>query len=120
MLARGYTFGKGKTPAHPDHRSLAEVLRQRVLEGPGLTDPVLRQAMAKRAVGDPVSLGPPYEDLARQIGEAAYKVTDEQVTKMVEKTGSEKAAFELIIASAVGAGLYRWQRGLETLEEATH
>ena len=120
MLVRGYAFGKGKTPLHPDHRALAEVLRQRVLEGPSLTDPKLRQAMAKRAAGGVVSLEPPYVDLARQIGEAAYKVTEEHVAKLLEKAGNEKAAFELIVASAVGAGLYRWQRGLEVLEEATH
>ena len=60
----------------------------------------------------------PYDDLARPIGEAAYKVTDEQVAKVVEKAGSEGAAFELIVASALGASLHRWRRGLKVLEEA--
>ena len=40
---------------------------------------------------------------------AAYKVTDEQVEKVVQKTGNEKAAFELIVTAAVGAGFYHWQ-----------
>ena len=56
--------------------------------------------------------------MARQIGEAAYKVTDEQVAKVVEKARSERAAYELIVASALGAGLHRWQQGLKILEEA--
>jgi hypothetical protein len=60
----------------------------------------------------------PYDDLARQIGEAGYRVTDEQVARIVEAAGSEGVAFELIVASALGAGLHRWRRGLRVLQEA--
>jgi predicted RNA polymerase sigma factor len=59
-----------------------------------------------------------YDDLARQIGQAAYKVTDEQVASVVEEAGSQRAAFELIVASTLGAGLHRWRRGRKVLEEA--
>lgn len=59
---------------------------------------------------------PPYDALAGQIGEAAYKVTEDQVAKVVQQAGNEKAAFELIIAAAVGAGLYRWDTGLAALK----
>ena len=117
LLVQGYAFGKGKTPAHPEHRALAEAVRQRTLEGPGETDAHLRQAMAERAAGGR-PLQAPYDDLARQIGEGAYKVTDEQVAKLVEQAGSERVAYELIVASALGAGLHRWQRGLKILDEA--
>ena len=72
LLVQGYAFGKGKTPAHPDHRAMAEAVRRRVPEGPGETDVALRQAMAERAAGG-VPLEAPYDALARQIGEAAYK-----------------------------------------------
>jgi uncharacterized peroxidase-related enzyme len=116
MLVQGYAFGKGKTPAHPDHRALADVVRERTLEGPGETDAALRQAMAERAAGGPV-LAAPYDDLARQIGEAAYKVTDEHVATVVKQAGSERAAYELIVASALGAGLHRWRRGIKMLDE---
>ena len=61
----------------------------------------------------------PYDDLARQIGEFAAGVTDEQVASVLRATGSEKAAFELIAAAALGAGLLRWQQGIKVLEEAT-
>jgi uncharacterized peroxidase-related enzyme len=115
LLVRGYAFGKGKTPAHPDHRALADTVRQRVLFGPGKTDATLRQAMAERATGGQ-PLSAPYDELARQIGEAAYKVTDEQVAKVVEEAGSEMAAFELMMAAALGAGLHRFWRGLGMLE----
>ncbi len=119
MLAQGYVFGKSKMHGHPDHRTLAEVLRKRVLEGPGITDVILRQAIAKRAAGGPAMGEAANDSLVQQIGQAAYRVTDEQVKKVVEKTGSEKAAFELIVAAAVGAGFYRWQKGLSILKEVT-
>ncbi len=118
MLEKGYVFGKSKLLGHPDHRALAEALRKRVLEGPGTMDIALRQAMAKRAAGGPAVGEAAYDDLARQIGLAAYKITDEQVKKVMQKTGNEKAAFELIVAAAVGAGLYRWEKGLSMLKEA--
>jgi len=117
MLKQGYVFGKSKMQGQPNHQALAEVLQKRVLEGQGLTDSALRQAMAKRAADGPAVAESAYDDLARQIGEAAYMVTDEQVKKVVEKTGNEKAAFELIVAAAVGAGFYRWEKGLGLLSE---
>jgi hypothetical protein len=117
MLVQGYAFGKGKTPAHPNHRAMADAVRQRTLEGPGETDAALRQAMAARAAGSP-DLAAPYDDVARHIGEAAYKVTDEHVANVVKRAGSERAAYELIVASALGAGLHRWRRGLKVLDEA--
>jgi uncharacterized peroxidase-related enzyme len=116
LLEQGYAFGKGKTPAHPDHRVLAEAVRRRTLEGAGETDADLRQAMAQRAAGGS-PLEAPYDDLARQIGEGAYKVTDEHVAQVVKQAGSERAAYELIVASALGAGLHRWRRGIKVIEE---
>lgn len=35
---------------------------------------------------------------------------------VVQAIGSEKAAFEVIAAAALGAGLLRWQRGLKVLD----
>jgi hypothetical protein len=37
----------------------------------------------------------------------------------VRATGSEKAAFEVIVAAAVGAGLLRRQQAMKALDEAT-
>jgi len=115
LLAQGYAFGKAKTPPHPDHIARAQDLRRQVLEGPGVTYPGLRQRMAMRAARG-AAIDPPYDELAAQIGEAAYKVTEDQVAKVVQQAGNEKAAFELIIAAAVGAGLHRWDAGLAALK----
>jgi hypothetical protein len=101
-----------------DHGALAEALRRRVLEGPGETDPALRQAVAKSVAGGPAAKTP-YDDLANQIAASAYRVTDAQVANVVAATGSEKATFEIIATAAVGAGLLRWQQGIKVLDEAT-
>ena len=102
----------------PDHRALAEALRRRVLEGSGETHPVLRQASAKRGAGGP-PIEAPFDELARQIGEAAHRVTDAQISGVLTATGSEKATFEIIAAAALGAGLLRWERAMKVLDEVT-
>ncbi|HEV8016695.1 MAG TPA: hypothetical protein VGP48_14245 [Stellaceae bacterium] len=107
------------TPNRPDHVALAETLRRAVLEGPGITDPALRRAVAETAAGEPTAK-PPYDELARQIGAAADRVTDEQVEAVVKAAGSEKAAFEIIAAAAVGAGLLRWRQALKATKEASN
>ncbi len=101
-----------------DHHALADALRRRVLNGPGETDPALRQTTAERAAGGP-AVKAPYDDLARQIGASAAGVTDEQVASVVQAAGSEKAAFEVIAAAALAAGLLRWRQGIKVLNEAT-
>jgi hypothetical protein len=100
-----------------DHQSFAETLRRQALEGPGETDPALRQRVAARAAGgSPVEA--PYDELARQIGEAAWRTTDAQVVSVLAAAGSEKAAFEIIATAAMGAGLLRWRQAIKALDEA--
>jgi uncharacterized protein YbcV (DUF1398 family) len=53
--------------------------------------------------------------MAILVAEASYKVTDELIKKVVAKSGSEKAAFELITTAAVSAGLYRWRKGISVM-----
>jgi hypothetical protein len=100
-----------------DHLLLAGALRRRVLEGPGETDASLRQRVAARAAGGPPTEAP-YDDLAQQIGGAAYRTTDAQVASVLPAAGSEKAAFEIIAAAATGAALLRWQQALAVLEKS--
>lgn len=114
MLTQGYAFGKKGTAERPNHRAMAEALRQRVFDGEGVTDKVLRKSVGKRAFGE-FKIEEPYNGIALQINEASYKITDEQVNRLVKKTGSDKSAFELIVAAAVGAGLYRWDKTVPLL-----
>ena len=101
----------------PDHRALAEAVRRAVLEAPAATTPTLRQAVAERTAGGPPT-EPPYDELARQIGDAAYRTTDAQVATVRTALGTEKAAFEVILAAGVGAGLLRWRLAMQALAEA--
>ena len=99
------------------HVAFIDALRRSVLEGPGETAPSLRERVAARASGGP-PIEAPYDALAHQIGEAADRITDAQVVSVVTAAGSEKAAFELIVAAATGAGLTRWQQAIRALKEA--
>lgn len=103
-----------KTSGQPNHDAFAVSLKRCVVDGPGQSGAALRKAVAARAAGGP-PIENPYDDLARQIGEAAYGTTDSQVNDVLVAAGSEKAAFELIAAAATGAGLRRWERALDVL-----
>ena len=100
-----------------DHVALAARLEQRVFNEPADTAADLRRAMAQRAAGGP-AIATPYDDIARQIGEAAYRVTDAQVAALRTKAGTERATFELIAAAAVGAALKRWHKGADVIGAA--
>jgi hypothetical protein len=41
------------------------------------------------------------------------------VERLVSKVGSEKAAFEIIVAAAMGAGLLRGRSAIKVLDEAS-
>lgn len=116
MLAQGYVFGKKGIPERPNHSSMAEILRQRIFDGNGITNNSLRQAVGNRAIGgQPIE--EPYDEIALQIGEASYKITDEMVMNLIRKSGSNKAAFELMISAAVSGGLYRWNMANKILRD---
>jgi hypothetical protein len=106
------------TANRPNHSDLAEALRRAVLEGPGVTDATLRRAVAETAAGE-LTAKAPYDELARQIEAAADRVRDEQVAAVLKAAGSEKAAFEIIAASAVGAGLFRWRQAIKAIAEVS-
>jgi hypothetical protein len=100
------------------HRQLANALRQRTLEGPGQTAPADRQRAASVAAGR-LTADDALGYLAKQIGEAAYRVTDEQIASVRAITGSQKATFEIVAAAALGAGLARWEAAVGILRETT-
>jgi chorismate synthase len=103
------------TASRPDHSDLAEALRYRVLEGPGVSDRATRKAAAERASGGQ-AIAASYDDLVRQIGELSHRVTTPQVERLVSEVGSEKAAFEVIVAAAMSAGLLRWRSAIKVLD----
>ncbi|HZU92410.1 MAG TPA: hypothetical protein VFF85_02230 [Microbacterium sp.] len=99
---------------HADH---AEALRTRVLET-GAIASGLRSGAMRAGAGEDAALPEPYAGLARTIAEHSYRVTDAQVDAVRHDAGSDKAAFEVIMAASIGAGLRRWDAAVAALEEA--
>ena len=94
------------------HASLRDRVTERVLRGPGESDPALRAAVAGRA-DVPADLAA----LVDKIHRHAYKVTDEDVARLEAAYGAERM-FELIVSAAIGASRERLDAGLRALEEA--
>jgi len=104
-------------PAGLHHRH-AEALRAAATGASGQTEKSVRTAVLTQAVGgDPI--GEPYGALARQVLDAAYRVTDAQVAAVRAATGSDKGAFEIIMAASIGAGLARWDAAVRAIDEAS-
>jgi hypothetical protein len=98
------------------HEQHAGQLRSRVTTT-GLTDQSLRLGALARGAGGP-AIPEPYDALARQVGEDSSRVTDAQVQAVRDSAGSEKAAFELVLTAAIGAGLRRWDAAEKVITEA--
>lgn len=95
------------------HEEHAALLRARTTAS-GLTDAALRAAALARDVGGP-RLPEPYDALVHQVGDDSARVTDAQVAAVREAAGSDKAAFEVVLAASVGAGLLRWDAAVRAI-----
>ncbi|MDR2997294.1 MAG: hypothetical protein LBU78_04155 [Microbacterium sp.] len=104
--------------AETDHAVLAEQLRRRVLESGAVAGSVRRAAL-RAGAGEGVDDEGRHVVLARTIGAASYRVTDEMVADVRADTGSDRAAFEVVMSASIGAGLRRWDAALAAIGEAT-
>lgn len=104
--------------AEESHAALADRLRESVLRS-GAAPRRLREGALAAGAGTACDLRPEHEALARLVGEASYRVTDEQVAAVRASTGSDVATFELIMSASIGAGLRRWDAAWRVIEEAT-
>ena len=68
--------------------------------------------------GDSAKAPDPFSDLILQVRDNSSRVTDAQVEAVRVAAGSEKKAFELVLASAIGAGLERWEAAGMSIREA--
>lgn len=118
----GARFTRRMTPRRNDrdsepHDVLAERLRTRVLQT-GTISAELREGAVAAGAGQAAGIPPEYDALARQIGEASYRVTDAQVEAARRAAGSDRAAFEVVLSASIGAGLRRWDAALRAIEGA--
>jgi hypothetical protein len=96
------------------HQDLAAALRARVLESGRLR----RELRVLALDGDGANAPVPYSALIVQVRDESFRVTDGQVDAVRRAVGSEKEAFELVLASAIGAGLERWEVAVNAIREA--
>lgn len=94
------------------HAVLRDAVFARVLEGPGLAEPSVRQAAASGR-GLPADLQP----LVDKVQAHAYKVTDADVAAPQATYGDDRM-FEIIVSAALGASRKRLNAGLAALAEA--
>ena len=98
-------------PTDP-HAGLRDRVLERVLEGPGESEPAIRRAAA---LGD--GLPEDLQALVDKIHRHAYRVTDDDVERLREGYGDDRM-FEIVVSAALGASRRRLLAGLDALEEA--
>lgn len=86
----------------PDRGDVVENLRYAVLSAPATTDSALRTAAAS---------GEALGSYAATVRDASYRVTDEDVRKLVAAGHSEEEIFEVTVAASVGAALSSFDAG---------
>jgi hypothetical protein len=94
------------------HADLRDRVLRRVLQGPGMSDPAVRNAAAD-GTGLPDDLQP----LIATIHDHAYRVTDEDVARVQAAYGDDRT-FELVVSAALGASRRRLLAGLRALDDA--
>jgi len=85
-------------------------LFEAVLNTPGDTSGPLRRAVLEDGAIPPALAG--YVDTVRRH---AYKVSDADIAALQRAGHSDDALFEITVAAAVGAALYRLDRGMAAL-----
>ena len=94
------------------HAGLRDRVLERVLQGAGESDPAMRSAAAEGS-GVAADLQP----LVDKIHRHAYRVTDEDVSRLQATYGDDQM-FEVVVSAALGASWQRLRAGLEALDSA--
>jgi len=81
-----------------------------VLDTPGETPPSLRRAAMQRG-----TLPTPLAGYVDKVARHAYRVTDTDVAALQRAGQSDDALFEITVAAALGAALYRLDKGMAAL-----
>jgi hypothetical protein len=99
-------------PIPDPHAALRDRVLQLVLDGPGESDPALRRAAAEN-VAVPIEL----VSLVEKIHAHAYKVTDDDITRL-QASYSDDQLFEVVVSASLGASQRRLDAGLQALQDA--
>ena len=122
----GFSVGEQATGGAGEGRlgALVARVREAALVGPGVTRPVVRQAIEERAaeVSGRIQasgiVGPIPSDLSEfvdHVAVAAWRVTSEEVAALLDAGYSEDEVFEVTVSASMGAACGRLERGLAAL-----
>jgi hypothetical protein len=95
-------------PAPDD--DLVASLGAAVFDGDGVVDHELR-----RAAGAGVGVPEPWTAYVAKVRDASYRVTDDDVAMLKAAGCSEEEIFEMTVAAATGAAMYRFEAGVRAL-----
>lgn len=104
--------------APESHETLAQRLRERVLSA-GVIPRAVREGALAAGAGESTDLADEFDIVARQVGAASYRVTDEQVASARARAGSDVGTFEVVMSASVGAGLRRWDAASRVIGQAS-
>ena len=93
-----------------------------VRNGPGHSEPRLRREVEDRVAAhtnglaiDETRLPQEISNYVDKIALHAYKVTDDDITALIDAGHTEDAIFELTLSAALGAGMTRLKSGMAAL-----
>jgi hypothetical protein len=98
----------------PDIRQARTALVGRILAGPGMAEPVKREAAFNNS-GLAGAVGALVDKVARN----AFRVTDEDITDARESGLSEDEVFEIVVCAAVGQANRQYDTAFAALDAAT-
>jgi alkylhydroperoxidase family enzyme len=105
------------------HAILTQMLVATVLTQPGTITPQLRTqieaytAQFSRSTPDAVDeLPAELYNYVKKVALHAYKVTDDDISFLLQAGYTEDAIFEITVSAALGTGMGRLQRGLTLLK----
>jgi hypothetical protein len=111
---------------HTRYAAHSQHLVDRVLNGPGETDPVLRREIeaqaAQLSLRSPqpgVQVPPALATYVKKVALYAYKTTEEDIEALRKAGYSEDAIFEITVSAALGAGMIRLEQGLAAMKGDT-
>jgi alkylhydroperoxidase family enzyme len=109
------------------HAALTQTLTTTVLTEPGVISPQLRMQieayvahLGRSSAENSGELPSELYSYINKVALHAYKVTDEDISTLLEAGYSEDAIFEITVSAALGAGMMRLQRGLAALKGEKH
>lgn len=99
--------------AHRRHANEVEDLLLAVLHSPGVTEPNIREAAFQGG-----ELPARFTEYVDKIFGESYRITDDDINKLLASGYSQDAIFEITVSAALGAATKRLEAGLSALKKA--